>query len=72
MKGAKSSIFYDFKKRKCRIGRVDGNRIISLSAGRRDYDEHRSHSALNYRTPAEFAASCRMQKEINGCERERS
>ena len=44
---------------------------IRISAWRRDYNEHRPHSALNYQTPAEFAASCRIQK-INGCERERS
>jgi putative transposase len=45
---------------------------IRISAWRRDYNEHRPHSALNYLTPAEFAANCRMQNEINGCERESS
>ena len=45
---------------------------IRISAWRRDYNEHRPHSALNYRTPAEFAAMHRRQKEINGCQRERS
>ncbi|GAB1720472.1 MAG: hypothetical protein NTAFB09_22030 [Nitrosospira sp.] len=35
---------------------------IRISAWRRDYNEHRPHSALSYQTPAEFAASCRMQK----------
>ncbi len=44
---------------------------IRISAWRRDYNEHRPHSALNYQTPAEFAARCRIQK-INGCESERS
>jgi putative transposase len=44
---------------------------IRISAWRRDYNEHRPHSALDYQTPAEFAATCRMQ-EINGCEKERS
>jgi putative transposase len=42
---------------------------IRISAWRRDYNEHRPHSALNYQTPAEFAANCRRQEEINGCER---
>jgi putative transposase len=45
---------------------------IRISACRRDYNELRPHSALNYQTPAEFAAGCRMQKEIKGCESERS
>ena len=32
---------------------------IRIAAWRRDYNEHRPHSALNYQTPAEFAASYR-------------
>lgn len=32
---------------------------IRITAWRRDYNEHRPHSALNYQTPAEFAASYR-------------
>ena len=35
---------------------------IRISGWRRDYNEHRPHNALNYRTPAEFAARCRGQK----------
>jgi putative transposase len=30
-----------------------------ITAWRRDYNEHRPHSALGYRTPAEFAAAHR-------------
>jgi putative transposase len=45
---------------------------IRISAWRRDYNEHRPHSALNYQTPAEFAASRRMQKEISSYERDRN
>jgi putative transposase len=45
---------------------------IRISSWRRDYNEHRPHSALNYRTPAEFAATFRLQKEINGCKRDGS
>jgi putative transposase len=36
---------------------------IRIAAWRRDYNEHRPHSALNYRTPAEFAADHR-QKDV--------
>ena len=36
---------------------------IRISSWRRDYNEHRPHSALDYYTPAEFAARCRMHKE---------
>ncbi len=32
---------------------------ILIAAWRRDYNENRPHSALDYQTPAEFAASCR-------------
>jgi len=35
---------------------------IRIAASRRDYNEHRPHSALNYQTPAEFAASHRQQE----------
>lgn len=35
---------------------------IRIAAWRRDYNEHRPHSALNYQTPSEFAAGHR-QKE---------
>ena len=45
---------------------------IRISSWRLDYNEHRPHSALDYRTPAEFAASCRMHKEINGYERDKN
>jgi putative transposase len=30
-----------------------------IAAWRRDYNENRPHSALDYLTPAEFAARCR-------------
>ena len=32
---------------------------ILIAAWRRDYNQHRPHSALNYQTPAEFAAEHR-------------
>ena len=32
---------------------------ILITAWRRDYNQHRPHSALNYQTPAEFAAEHR-------------
>nr|WP_090371378.1 IS3 family transposase [Nitrosospira sp. Nl5] len=45
---------------------------IRISSWRRDYNENRPHSALEYRTPAEFAASCRMHQEINSHERDKN
>jgi putative transposase len=45
---------------------------IRISAWRRDYNEHRPHSALNYQTPAEFAASYRIRKEISSYERDKN
>ena len=43
-----------------------------ISSWRRDYNEHRPHSALNYRTPAEFAANCSRHQEINSYERDKT
>lgn len=39
---------------------------ILIAAWRRDYNENRPHSALDYQTPAEFAASCRSGESANG------
>jgi len=44
---------------------------IRIAAWRRDYNEHRPHSALNYQTPAEFAASCRTNRLPKAGEQER-
>ncbi|WP_210397366.1 integrase core domain-containing protein, partial [Motiliproteus sediminis] len=39
-----------------------------IAIWRQDYNEHRPHSALNYATPAEFAAKARQQPK-GGTER---
>ncbi|KXW55792.1 hypothetical protein FV185_09510 [Ferrovum sp. PN-J185] len=35
---------------------------VLINAWRKDYNEHRPHSALNYQTPAEFAAAFRSKQ----------
>lgn len=44
---------------------------IRIAAWRRDYNEHRPHSALNYQTPAEFAASYRTNRLPKAGDQER-
>jgi len=43
---------------------------IEIAAWRRDYNEQRPHSALDYRTPAEFAAGYRQGPKITDDEPE--
>ncbi|MFP4560600.1 MAG: integrase core domain-containing protein, partial [Thiohalorhabdus sp.] len=39
-----------------------------IAAWRRDYNELRPHSALDYRTPAEFAAAYRQERKATADE----
>jgi putative transposase len=45
---------------------------IRIAAWRRNYNQYRPHSALNYQTPAEFAPSCRTSRRPKDGEQESS